>query len=164
MLAKFSGLNPKGPYLSLELLCTVFTYPVKRASEIRKFQVVVVQRLLKNGQKSVRHVQSCCFTDINLLLFLPFSLPSPSLLLELAFVVIQKFCYRGNVTSHFSLFPVYIKKQWLGTAIVRLKDELLAKLWVGMGDAQEIIATVVSSSCSSCSLRCHSRSFLLRSF
>ena len=48
------------------------------------------------------HVQSCCFTNINLLLFLPFSLPSPSLLPKLLFVVIQKFCYHGNVTSYFS--------------------------------------------------------------
>ena len=73
MLAKFSGLNPKGPYLSLEKekepFCTVFTRSVKRVSEIRKFHVAVVQRLLKNVQKSVMHVQSCCFTNINLLLF-----------------------------------------------------------------------------------------------
>ena len=34
--------------------------------------------------------------------FLPFSLPSTSLLAKLPFVVIQKFCYHGNVTSHFS--------------------------------------------------------------
>ena len=105
MLAKFSGLNPKGPYLSLEKekepFCTVFTRSVKRASEIRKFHVTVVQRLLKNVQKSVMHVQSCCFTN-KLIAFLPFSLPSPSLLPKLPFVVIQKFCYHGNVTSHFS--------------------------------------------------------------
>ena len=40
-------------------------------------------------QKSVMQVQSCCFTNINLLLFLPVSLPSPSLLPKLLFVVIQ---------------------------------------------------------------------------
>ena len=47
MLAKFSGLNPKGPYLSLEKekenFCVVLTYSIKRASEIRKFHVAVVQ-------------------------------------------------------------------------------------------------------------------------
>ena len=106
MLAKFSGLNPKGPYLSLEKeqepFCTVFTFSVKWASEIRKFHVAIVQRLLKNVQKSVMQVQTFCFTDINLLLSLPFPLPSPSLLLKLPFVVIQTFCYHGNVTSHFS--------------------------------------------------------------
>ena len=108
MWAKFSGLNPKGPYLSLEkekeTFCVVFTCSATRAREIRKFHVAVVQRWPKNVQKSVMHVQSCCFTNINLSLFLPFSLPSPSpsLLPKLPFVVIQKFCYHGNVTSHFT--------------------------------------------------------------
>ena len=74
----------------------MFTYSVKLA------HVTVVQQQLKNMQKSVMNVQSCCFTTINLLLFLPFSLPSTSLLAKLPFVVIQKFCYHGNVTSHFS--------------------------------------------------------------
>ena len=50
MLAKFSGLNPKGPYLSLEKenesFCVLFTYSVKPAREIRKFHVAVVQRWL----------------------------------------------------------------------------------------------------------------------
>ena len=49
MLAKFFGLNPKGSYLSLEkkkenFFSVVFTYSVKRAREIRKFPVAVVQR------------------------------------------------------------------------------------------------------------------------
>ena len=62
MLAKFSGLNPKGLCLSLEkekeTFCVAFTYSVKRACEIRKFHVaLVVQRWLKNGQESVMHVQ-----------------------------------------------------------------------------------------------------------
>ena len=35
--------------------------------------------------------------------FLPFSLPSPSSMLKLPIVVIQKVCYHSNVTSHFSL-------------------------------------------------------------
>ena len=49
----------------------------------------------------------CCFTNINLLLFLPFSVPSSSLLPKLPFVVILKFCYHGYETSHFSfLFDV----------------------------------------------------------
>ena len=73
MLAKFSGLNPKGPYLSLEkereTFCVVFTYSVTQVHEIRKFLVAVMQRWLKNVQKSVMRVQSCCFANINLLLF-----------------------------------------------------------------------------------------------
>ena len=103
MLAKFSGLNPKGPYLSLqkekETFCVVFTYSVKRAREIRKFHVTVLQRWLKNLLKSVMHVQSGCFTDINLLLLLPFSLPSPCLLPKLPFVVIQKFATMCNLCN-----------------------------------------------------------------
>ena len=56
------GLNTKGPYLSLEEekenSGVVFTYSIKRAHEIRTFHVVVVQRKLRNVQKSVMHVQS----------------------------------------------------------------------------------------------------------
>ena len=48
MLAKSSGLNPKGPYLSLEkekeIFCVLLTYSIKRASEIRKFHLAVVQK------------------------------------------------------------------------------------------------------------------------
>ena len=43
MLAKFSGKNLKGPYLSLEkekdTFCVVLTYSIKQASESRKFHV-----------------------------------------------------------------------------------------------------------------------------
>ena len=41
--------------------CVVFTYSIKRACEISKFHVVVVQRRQRNVQNSVMHVQSCCF-------------------------------------------------------------------------------------------------------
>ena len=80
-----------------------------RAHEIRKFHVAVVQPRLRNVQKSVMHVQSCCFAN-NLLLCLLFSLPSS--LLKLSIVVIQKFCYHGNVTSHWplSIGPVLLSK------------------------------------------------------
>ena len=73
MLAKFSGLNPKGLYLGLEQekenVCVVLTFLIKRASEIRKVYVAVVQQRLRNVQKSVMHVQSCSFANLNLLLF-----------------------------------------------------------------------------------------------
>ena len=73
MLEKFSGLNRIGLYLSLEkekeTFCVVFTYSIKRSREIRKFHVAVVQRRLRNVEKSVIHEQSCCFAKINLLLF-----------------------------------------------------------------------------------------------
>ena len=73
MSAKFSGLNPKGPYLSLEKekknWRVVVTYSIKRASEIRKFHVAVVQQRLRNVQKSVMHVQSCSFANLNTVIF-----------------------------------------------------------------------------------------------
>ena len=60
----FLGFNPKGPYFSLEkekeTFCVVFTYFIKRGHEIRKFHFVVILRWLRNVQKSVMHVQSCC--------------------------------------------------------------------------------------------------------
>ena len=52
-----------------ESFCVVFPSSTKR--EIRHYHVVVVQRRLKNVQKSVMHVQSCCFANLNLLLFFP---------------------------------------------------------------------------------------------
>ena len=42
---------------------------MKRAHEIRKFHVAVVQRRLRNVQKGVMHVQSVCFANMNHLLF-----------------------------------------------------------------------------------------------
>ena len=81
-----------------ESCCLVFPSSTKR--EFGHYHVVVVQRRLRNVQKSVMHVQSCCFANLNhvqrnvqkrvmhvqsccfanlnLLLFFPFSLPSPS--------------------------------------------------------------------------------------
>ena len=63
----FLVVNPKGPYLSLEKekepFCVLFSYSIKRVHEIRKFHVAVVQPRLRNVQKSVMHVQSCCFAN-----------------------------------------------------------------------------------------------------
>ena len=72
MLTKFSGLNPKGPYLSLEKekehFCVVLTCSMERAREIRKFHVEVVQQRLRNVQKSVMHEKSFFFfAKLNLL-------------------------------------------------------------------------------------------------
>ena len=62
--------NPKKPYLKLEKekenFCVLFNYSIKRAREVSKFHVTVVQRRLRNVQKSVMDVQN------NLLFFLPF--------------------------------------------------------------------------------------------
>ena len=52
-----------------KFLCCVH-YSIKRAREIRTFQVTVVQRWLRNVQKKRRmQVQTCCLTNLNLLLF-----------------------------------------------------------------------------------------------
>ena len=60
MLAKFSGLGSKGPYLSLEKekenFRIVLTYSKKRAREVSKFHVAAVQQRLRNVQKSVMQV------------------------------------------------------------------------------------------------------------
>ena len=73
MLAKFSGLNPKGPYVSLEKekqnFCVVVTYSIKRAREIRKFHVTVVQQRLRNVQKRVMQVQRCFFCQCKPIVF-----------------------------------------------------------------------------------------------
>ena len=79
--------------MSLEkLFCVVFTYSVKRTREIREFHVAVLQRWLKNVRKKCDARAKLLFTNINVLPFLPFSfsLPSPSLLPKLPFVVIKK--------------------------------------------------------------------------
>ena len=64
-------LNSKRLYRSSgkekESHCLVFTSSTKR--EIRYFHVVVVRWRKRNVQKSVIHVHSCCFANLNLLLF-----------------------------------------------------------------------------------------------
>ena len=64
-------LNSEGLYQSSgkekESCCLVFPSSTKR--EIRHFHVVVVQRRLRNVQKSLMHVQSCCFVNLIYSLF-----------------------------------------------------------------------------------------------
>ena len=101
-VGEISGVESESTVgLEKENFCIMFIYSIKRAREIGHFHVAVVQRRLRNVQKTVMHVQNCCFADINLLLFSLFSLPSPSSLIKLSIVVIQ-FCCHGNVTSHLS--------------------------------------------------------------
>ena len=73
MLAKFSGVESERTVFKFRKrkrkFCVMFTYSIKQACEIRKFHVLVEQRPLRNVQKSVMHVQSCCFANLNLLLF-----------------------------------------------------------------------------------------------
>ena len=85
MLGKFSGVKSERTASKFrkrkwKLLCYVFTFSFKPVREIRRFHVAVVQRRLRNVQKSVMHVQSCCFANKNLRLFivLYFSVVRPS--------------------------------------------------------------------------------------
>ena len=80
MLAIFLELNSNlGLYQSSgkgkESCCLLFPSSTKR--EIRHFHVVVVQRRLRNVQKSVMHVQNCCFANLKFL----------AVLIAVAFVV-----------------------------------------------------------------------------
>ena len=67
----FLELNSKGLYQSSgkekESCCLVL--PSSTKLEMRHFHVVVVQRRLRNVQKNVMQVQSCCFANLALLLF-----------------------------------------------------------------------------------------------
>ena len=91
MVAKLSGVQ-SGTTVSMK--------KKKKICSPTPFLPQNVQRRLTNVQKSVLHVQSCCFANVNLLVF-SFVL-SPTSLLKLLLVVIQKCCHHGNVTSHFS--------------------------------------------------------------
>ena len=50
-----------------ESRCLRFTFSTKRGD--RHFHVVAVQRRQRNVEKRVMHVQSCYFSNLNLLLF-----------------------------------------------------------------------------------------------
>ena len=64
-------LNSKGLYQSSgkekESCCLVF--PSATIHEFMHFHIVVVQRRQRNVQKSMMHMQSCCFANLNLFLF-----------------------------------------------------------------------------------------------
>ena len=79
MLAIFLELNSNGLYQSSgkekESCCLVFPSSTKR--EIRHFHVAPATTANKCIQKSVMHVQSCCFANINLLLLLLYYFAKP---------------------------------------------------------------------------------------
>ena len=69
MFAKFSDVESERTLSKLQKESLCVGYSIKWASEIRKFHVAVLQRRLRIIQKSVMHVQSCCFANIKHLLF-----------------------------------------------------------------------------------------------
>ena len=66
MLTKLSGVD------SERTISVMKKYPMKRACEIKKFHVALMQRRLRSEQKKYDHMQSCYFANINQL----FSFPS----------------------------------------------------------------------------------------
>ena len=100
------GLNPKGPYLSLEKerenFCAVFTNSIERAHESRKFHVAISATTAKKCTKKRDASAKFFFCQYEPISFLPLSMLPPSSLLQLTIVVMQSFCYRSNVTSHLS--------------------------------------------------------------
>ena len=76
----------------------MFSYSIKRAREISKFHISCPTTTAKKCTNKCDAHAKLLFCLLFLFFFsLTFSLPSPSSLLEL-----PKFCYYGNVTSHFS--------------------------------------------------------------
>ena len=64
MLAEFSVVESERTLFRVKKRnknCVLFAYFIKRAREISQFHAVVVLRRLRNVQKSMMHVQSCCF-------------------------------------------------------------------------------------------------------
>ena len=59
MLGNFSGVNSKRTVPEIRKR-------KRKLSNVRRFHVAVVQQRQRNVQKSVLHVQSCCFANLNL--------------------------------------------------------------------------------------------------
>ena len=104
--SKFRKKEKENPFF------VVFTQCIKRAREVRKFHVSVLQGRLRNAQKKRDARAKLLFCHSKPIVFLPLSLLSPSSsLLKLPIVVNQKFCYHGNVTAHFSSLLDRAKRQ-----------------------------------------------------
>ena len=68
------------------VLCLRSTQNVKLLRFSRRCRAVTVKKFIK----SLMHLQSCYFANLNILLFLPFSLMSPSPLLKAPYDTIQR--------------------------------------------------------------------------
>ena len=72
MLTAFSGVESEMTVYKFRKIKinfgTRFTYSLKRVREVRKFHVSIVQQWLINLQKSMIHVQSCCFANTKIVL------------------------------------------------------------------------------------------------
>ena len=77
----------------------MFTYAIKRAREIGKFHVAVVQRMLRKKRYARAKLLFCCYKKTYCFFAL---LVAVAVVVKFRLVVSLKFCYHGNVTSHFS--------------------------------------------------------------
>ena len=67
------------------------------------------------------HVQGCCFANLNQLLFLPFSLPSPSSLLKLPNYVIEVIMTITSPPNYWSDYNFEKKKTVEKIALLTIK-------------------------------------------
>ena len=130
MLGKFSGLNPKGPYQSLEkekeTFCAVFTYSLNRAREIRKSHVAVVHRRLRNVR--VMHAGEVFVLLIGFFCRSRYCRRRRFLISALSS---RKNGYHGSLTSHFSsLFQVLCEiKLFLFAKRARGQSTIAKEMW-----------------------------------
>ena len=116
--------------------------------EIRKFHLAVVQRQLRNVQKSVTHVHSSCFADINLVFF-QFSLLSPASLLKLLdpIYLLSLYVLFSPIKVPGKLDPLSFRKLCLNMHVSKTKFERNSSLeWKWRNDRRsERNATIISS-------------------
>ena len=95
-------------------------FPSSTKREIRHFHVVVVLRRQRNVQKSVMHVQSCCFAKLNLLRYC-------RSLSRRRRRCLSSLVYSQTQTNSFLQFPVFI---WKWTSCRKRTTDLpLHLLW-----------------------------------
>ena len=103
MLAKFSGVKSERTVFKFrknnkKICCVHLVY------KVNAWNWEVSRRSRATSAKKCTKKFEVLALLPKLIAFLAFSLPSPSSLLKLHIVLIQKLCYHGNMTSHFSLF------------------------------------------------------------
>ena len=101
ILAKFSGVEfettvSKFRKIKIKFLHCLQLYCIKRGHETRKFHVAGRDKTAKKCKKIDPR-----FANLNLLFFSPSRYRSRRRCLS-SIIVIQTFCYHGNLTSHFS--------------------------------------------------------------
>ena len=141
MLAKFPGLNPKGPYLSLEKekenFCVVITYSIKAGEwnwEVSwRSRATTAKKCTKRCDARAQLV-FCQSKPVN-----------------------QKFCYHSNVTSHFStLYCCFAVDVTAAMLVIRNKSiTLLWEVKPAFESVEEILRRDYSNESQSSTFRRH---------